>query len=403
MRTRYFEPLGSPRVLADGGFVRESLFQENAVSNRLMRFAFLALLVLFAGYVAEPYISRFFFAAETPRPVAARGDLAEAERSTVELFQRVSPSVVHVFARPSGRELMSMGGMEGGEGGQGGVQSGSGFIWDGAGHVVTNNHVVQGAGALAIRLNSGEIVSATVVGTAPNYDLAVLRLGRTRDMPPPIAVGTSGDLRVGQSAFAIGNPFGLDQTLTTGVISALQRRLPTSEGREIADVIQTDAAVNPGNSGGPLLDSAGRLIGVNTAIFSPSGASAGIGFAVPVDVVNRVVPQLIRSGRMPNPGIGIMAGEEAVAARLGIEGVVVVRTLPGSPAARAGLRGVDPRTGEIGDVIVGVNGKPVRRLSDLTSELERPGGGQPLELTVERGGRPVTVQVEVADVGGAPR
>jgi 2-alkenal reductase len=374
---------------------------ENAVSDRLLRFAFLALIVLFGAYVAEPYVSRFFLAAETPRAVASRGDLAEAERSTIELFQRVSPSVVHVFARPSGRDLMAMSPMEGGE--QGGVQSGSGFIWDGAGHVVTNNHVVQGARPVTIRLASGEIVSAEVVGTAPNYDLAVLRLGRARDLPPPIAIGTSGDLKVGQAAFAIGNPFGLDQTLTTGVISALQRRLPTSEGREIADVIQTDAPINPGNSGGPLLDSAGRLVGVNTAIFSPSGASAGIGFAVPVDVVNRVVPQLIRSGRMPNPGIGIMAGEEAVAARLGIEGVVVVRTLPGSPAARAGLRGVDQRTGEIGDVIVGVNGKPVRRLSDLTRELERAGVGHPLELMVERGGRPVQVQVEVADVGRTPR
>jgi 2-alkenal reductase len=187
--------------------------------------------------------------------------------------------------------------------------------------------------------------------------------------------------------------------LTTGVISALQRRLPTSEGREIADVIQTDAPINPGNSGGPLLDSAGRLIGVNTAIFSPSGASAGIGFAVPVDVVNRVVPQLISKGRLPSPGIGIMAGEEAVTARLGIEGVVIVRTLPGSPAARAGLRGVDPRTGEIGDVIVGVNGRPVRRLSDLTAELERTGVGQAVELTIERGGRPTTVRLDVADVG----
>jgi 2-alkenal reductase len=366
-----------------------------------MRFVLLILAVLFAAYVAEPYVSRFFLAAETPRPVAARGDLAEAERATIELFQRVSPSVVHVFARPSGRDLMALGSMDG-EGG-GGIQSGSGFIWDGAGHVVTNNHVVQGASTLSIKLASGEIASATVVGTASNYDLAVLRLGRSRDLPPPIAIGTSEDLKVGQSAFAIGNPFGLDQTLTTGVISALQRRLPTSEGREIADVIQTDAAVNPGNSGGPLLDSAGRLIGVNTAIFSPSGASAGIGFAVPVDVVNRVVPQLIRSGRMPNPGIGILAGEEAVTARLGIEGVVIVRTLPGSPAARAGLRGVDPRSGQIGDVIVGVNGKPVRRLSDLTSELERTGVGQPIELTVERGGAPVTVRIEVADVGGAPR
>ncbi len=149
-----------------------------------------------------------------------------------------------------------------------------------------------------------------------------------------------------------------------------------------------------------MLDSAGRLIGVNTAIFSPSGASAGIGFAVPVDVVNRVVPQLIRSGRVPNPGLGIMAGEEAVAARLGIEGVVVVRTLAGSPAARAGLRGVDPRTGEIGDIIVGVNGRPVRRLSDLTEELERIGVGRSLDLLIERDGRRTTVPVEVADVGG---
>jgi 2-alkenal reductase len=238
---------------------------------------------------------------------------------------------------------------------------------------------------VTIRLAAGDIVSAEVVGTAPNYDLAVLRLGRAGDLPPPIAIGTSADLKVGQAAFAIGNPFGLDQTLTTGVISALQRRLPTSEGREIADVIQTDASINPGNSGGPLLDSAGRLIGVNTAIFSPSGASAGIGFAVPVDVVNRVVPQLIRSGRVPTPGL---------------EGVVVVRTLAGSPAARAGLRGVDPRTGEIGDVIVGVNGRPVRRLSDLTEELERIGVGRSLELLLERDGRRTTVSVEVADVGG---
>src|SRR5918992_4372045 len=360
-----------------------------------MRLLLLALVVLFAGYLAEPYVSRLFFAAETPRPVAPRGDLAEAERTTVELFQRVSPSVVHVFARPSRRELMLM---DGGGGEGGGVQSGSGFIWDAAGHVVTNNHVVQGARPVTIRLNSGEIVSAEVVGTAPNYDLAVLRLGRSRHMPPPILIGSSADLKGGQAAFPIGNPFGLDQTLTTGVISALQRRLPTSEGREISDVIQTDAPINPGNSGGPLLDSAGRLVGVNTAIFSPSGASAGIGFAVPVDVVNRVVPQLIRSGRMPNPGIGIMAGEEAVAAKLGIEGVVIVRTLPGSPAARAGLRGVDARTGEIGDIIVGVNGKPVRRLSDLTAELERAGIGKPVELTIHRGGRRMTVSVNVADL-----
>jgi 2-alkenal reductase len=206
---------------------------------------------------------------------------------------------------------------------------------------------------------------------------------------------------VGQAAYAIGNPFGLDQTLTTGVISALQRRLPTSEGREIADVIQTDAAINPGNSGGPLLDSSGRLIGVNTAIFSPSGAFAGIGFAIPVDVVNRVVPQLIRNGRMPTPGIGILVGEEAIAARLGIEGVVVLRTLPGSPAERAGLAGVDA-AGRIGDIIVGANGRPVRRLSELTEALEQAGIGKPVELRVERNGRTRSVDVEVTDVSRTP-
>ncbi|MDQ4059604.1 MAG: trypsin-like peptidase domain-containing protein, partial [Pseudomonadota bacterium] len=210
--------------------------------------------------------------------------------------------------------------------------------------------------------------------------------------------GDSDQLVVGQKVLAIGNPFGLDRTLTTGIISGLQRPLRARNNRPIEGAIQTDASINPGNSGGPLLDSAGRLIGVNTAIFSPSGASAGIGFAVPVDVVNRVVPQLIRDGRMPTPGIGIIAGEEAIAARLGIDGVVVLRTLPGSPAARAGLEGVDLATGELGDVIVGVNGKPIRRLADLTAALERIGVGQSVELTVERDGRTRTVRVDIADM-----
>lgn len=242
------------------------------------------------------------------------------------------------------------------------------------------------------------MVPARLVGTSPSYDLAVLQLGRVSRMPPPLAIGTSADLKVGQSTYAIGNPFGLDHTLTTGVISALQRRLPTGEGRELSGVIQTDAAINPGNSGGPLLDSAGRLIGVNTAIFSPSGASAGIGFAVPVDVVNRVVPDLIRNGRVRNPGIGIIAGQEATASRLGIDGVVVLRVLRGSPAASAGLRGVDPSTGEIGDIIVGVGQKPVHRLADLTAALEAAGVGQSVDLVVERDGRTRSVRVTTADV-----
>jgi S1-C subfamily serine protease len=242
-------------------------------------------------------------------------------------------------------------------------------------------------------------VRATLVGTAPQYDLAVIRIAGARQMPPPVTLGTSGDLKVGQYAFAIGNPFGLDQSLTTGVISALKRRLPTSGGREISNVIQTDAAVNPGNSGGPLLDSAGRLIGVTTAIISPSGSNAGIGFAIPVDTVNRIVPELIRDGRVPTPGIGIVAANEAIATRLGVEGVVVVRTAPGSPAERVGLRGMDPNAMTLGDVIVGVDGKPTRRLSDLTEALEAAGAGKTVSLDVQRDGRSRKVGIQIIDIG----
>jgi 2-alkenal reductase len=249
-----------------------------------------------------------------------------------------------------------------------------------------------------VRLASGEAVKATIVGIAPHYDLAVIRLASVHELPPPIAVGSSADLKVGQAAFAIGNPFGLDQSLTSGIISSLKRRLPTSGGREIGNVIQTDAAINPGNSGGPLLDSAGRLIGVNTAIFSPSGSNAGIGFAIPVDVVNRIVPELIRNGRVPAPGIGIVAGSETIATRLGVEGVIVVRTIPGSPAARAGLQGVNTSTGELGDVIVAANGKPVRGLADLAEQVEQIGVGKPIELTLRHGGSKTSKTVDVTDV-----
>jgi 2-alkenal reductase len=207
------------------------------------------------------------------------------------------------------------------------------------------------------------------------------------------------DLKVGQLAYAIGNPFGLDQSLTMGIISALKRRLPTSGGREIADVIQTDAAVNPGNSGGPLLDSAGRLIGVNTAIFSPSGANAGIGFAIPVDVANRIVPELIRSGRVPTPGIGILVADEAIAAQIGMAGIVIADVVPGSPADRAGLRGIDRVNGIAGDVITEAGGEPVRRITDLTARLEGVGPGGKVPLTVRRGNDTRRVDLDVVDIG----
>jgi 2-alkenal reductase len=374
------------------------------VPDRTVRIVLAAVLVLLALYVAQPYLQPLLYSADAPRAVTARGDLAQSEASTIALFETASPSVVHVFSQGAtqGRGLFDLDD-DGGEGGdQGGTQTGTGFVWDGAGHVVTNTHVVQNAaqsgGSVSVRLSDGEVVSATVVGMAPSYDLAVLRLGRLSHMPPPLAVGASADLKVGQSTFAIGNPFGLDHTLTTGVISAVRRRMPTSEGREVSGVIQTDAAINPGNSGGPLLDSAGRLIGVNTAIVSPSGASAGIGFAIPVDVVNRIVPELIRAGRVRNPGIGIIAAQEAATARLGIDGVVILRVLPGSPAAQAGLRGVDAQTGEVGDVVVEANDRPVHRLADLTAAIEAAGLGASVTLKIERDGRIRPVRVTTADV-----
>ncbi|GJD33770.1 S1C family serine protease [Methylobacterium aerolatum] len=373
--------------------------------DRTRRIVWAVLLLLLALAVAQPYLTPLFYSAQGPRLVAARGDLAESEKSTIALFERASPSVVHVFAQAAAQDrgLLDIENEGEGEGGgNGGTQTGTGFVWDGAGHVVTNTHVVQAAaqsgGSVSVRLSSGDVVPATLVGMAPSYDLAVLRLGRTAHLPPPLAIGTSADLKVGQSTFAIGNPFGLDHTLTTGVISAVRRRMPTSEGREISGVIQTDAAINPGNSGGPLLDSAGRLIGVNTAIVSPSGASAGIGFAIPVDVVNRVVPELIRAGRMRNPGIGIIAGQEATAARLGIDGVVILRVLRGSPAGQAGLRGVDPQTGAIGDIIVSVDGQDVHRLADFTAAIAQAGVGASVELGILRNGQMRRVRVGTTDV-----
>ena len=361
--------------------------------SRFATVVIIALLVVAALYVALPHVDRLLYSATTPRAVESRGNLSDLERSTIELFEHASPSVVQVVGRAAALESAPMEG----EGVQ--AQTGTGFVWDKAGHIVTNDHVVEGADMLAVRFASGQVSRARVVGTAPNYDLAVLLVESAQHLPPPIAIGSSNDLKVGQSVFAIGNPFGLDQSLTTGIISALKRRLPTSSGREISNVIQTDAAINPGNSGGPLLDSAGRVIGVNTAIISPSGTSAGIGFAIPIDIVNRVVPEIISKGHVPTPGIGIVTASEAVATRAGIEGVVIVRVVPGSAADRAGLRGIDMTTRQLGDIIVGIDGKPVRRLPDLTDELERVGVGKNVKLQVKNGNQERTVDVEVTDIG----
>jgi S1-C subfamily serine protease len=365
------------------------------MNRRFVLFAAIIAGVLAALTVSNINIRYGPWTNSTARTVDQRGPLSEAERANIELFERVSPSVVQVAARSAVTNPLAED--EGAE--AGGAASGTGFVWDNSGHVVTNNHVVQNGREVAVRFASGEVAQASIVGVAPNYDLAVLRIRNPRQLPPPVALGSSNDLKVGQIAFAIGNPFGLDQSLTSGIISALKRRLPTSSGREITNVIQTDTAINPGNSGGPLLDSAGRLIGVNTAIISPSGSSAGIGFAVPADIVNRVVPELIRNGRVPTPGIGIVAAGEAVTTRMGVEGVIIVRTAPGSPAETAGIRGVDFASGALGDVIVQVDGKPVHRLSDLTDQIEQVGAGKSIRITLKRGSETRDVDVNIVDIG----
>jgi S1-C subfamily serine protease len=361
---------------------------------RLARILLVAAVLLVVGVVAAPYARHYFFAATTPRLVQPRAELTELEKTTIGLFERSSPAVVQVVVQRD--RLAGVGELDPDAGP--GVGSGTGFLWDEAGNIVTNAHVASGARRVAIRTTSGAVNSGEVIGIAANYDLAVVRVISMGSLPSPLPLGSSADLKVGQSVFAIGNPFGLDQSLTTGVISALKRRMPTAAGREIADVIQSDAASNPGNSGGPLLDSAGRVIGVNTAIISPSGTSAGVGFAIPIDTVNRVVPELIRAGRVPTPGIGIIAANEAVAARMGREGVIIIRTVPGSPAERAGLQGVDAAAGAIGDVIVAVDGKPVRRLSDLTDALEATKLPGKIQLTVERAGSRRTLSLAVVDM-----
>ena len=332
----------------------------------------------------------------TPRAVIARGELAADEQSTIELFEHSRSSVVFISTRQQVQDFWTRNVFSVPRG------TGSGFIWDDAGHVVTNFHVIQGASEATVRLSDGRDYKAGLVGASPAHDIAVLRIGVGFQRPRPVPVGTSQDLKVGQKVFAIGNPFGLDWTLTTGIVSALDRSLPSDSGPTIAPLIQTDAAINPGNSGGPLLDSAGRLIGITTAIFSPSGASAGIGFAVPVDTVNRVVPQLISNGRYIRPALGIEI-DEGLNRRLGdmlqANGVFVLRVTPGSAAERAGLRSAriaDDGSFVAGDVIVGLDGSSITSVGALLGRLDDYKVGDTVRLEVLRDGRkaevPVTLQ-----------
>jgi S1-C subfamily serine protease len=317
----------------------------------------------------------------TPRPITPRGDLAADEKATIELFREASPSVVYITTQVVRRDVFSLNLLEIPQG------TGSGIVWDEQGHIVTNFHVIQDADRAQVTLSDNSSSDAKLVGIAPEQDLAVLRIQSAPSRLRPIPIGTSNDLEVGQKVFAIGNPFGLDHTLTTGVISGLGRQIQSLTGQPIEGAIQTDAAINPGNSGGPLLDSAGRLIGLNTAILSRSGAYAGVGFAVPVDTVNQIVPELIAHGRVVRPGLGVKLAPRQITQQLGITGVLVLKVPGGSAAEKAGIR---PTTRDangrihLGDVIVAVDGQPVTSADDLVKLLQQHEVGDEVTVTVKR-------------------
>ncbi len=343
--------------------------------------------------------------AQAPRPVAAgptaqphavvpRGPLSADERNTIAVFESVSPSVVFITTVQHVRDFFSRNVMRVPQG------TGSGFVWDEQGHVVTNFHVIRGAQEALVRLGDQRSFPARLVGASPEHDLAVLQIDVAADLPAPIAIGSSAELRVGQTVLAIGNPFGLDHTLTTGIVSALNRTVDNELGGTIENVIQTDAAINPGNSGGPLIDSAGRLVGINTMIYSPSGAYAGIGFAVPVDTINRVVPRLIGYGRYVRPTLGISANDDVSQRLLGgdeaFSGVLVLGVTAGSPAARAGLRATEMTASgrvTIGDVIEAVDGRSVENFAELVNVLDAREFGDRITLTVRRGEQRVEVPI----------
>jgi len=318
--------------------------------------------------------------AAQPRPIAPAGDLADDEKAAIALFKQSSKSVVHITTREIQRDfLLNESEVE--------IGSGSGFIWDEKGHIVTNYHVVENADRFKVTLADQSSWDGVPIGVAPDRDVAVLRINAPADRLQPLLIGTSRDLDVGQKVFAIGNPFGLDQTLTTGIISGLGRQIKSRTGRVIDGVIQTDAAINPGNSGGPLLDSRGRLIGMNTAIYSPSGASVGIGFAIPVDTVQRVAPEILRHGRVIRPTLEAQYFPDSLMKRLGLTGVLIARVERGGAAANAGLKATRrTNEGDIqwGDLIVAVEGKPIETVDDLLTALEKHSVGDQVKLTVMR-------------------
>ena len=370
---------------------------------------FVALLTALGGYwagahrsAAGPAASPAALTAAAPAPAqnGSRGaippnpqpELQGLEKATIALFEHASPAVVYITSLAVQQNAFSLNETQIPRG------SGSGFIWDREGHIVTNFHVLAGGDTFKVTLADQSTWDARPIGVAPEKDLAVLKIDAPAGKLPPLPLGNSETLKVGQSVFAIGNPFGLDQSLTTGVVSALGREIQSIGGAPIRDVIQTDTAINPGNSGGPLLDSAGRLVGVNTAIYSPSGASSGIGFAIPGHDVAWVVPDLIRYGRVQRPTLGVELAPENWAQRLGIEGAVIYRVNRGTGAAEAGLQGIRRAAFgrvELGDVILTVDGQPVTSSGGLLVALEGKKAGQTVRVGVLRGDRKVEVPVQL--------
>jgi S1-C subfamily serine protease len=327
-------------------------------------------------------------------PVQARGDLAGIEKTTIAIFRRNSPSVVHITTLVNA--ATDDFGFDVQEVPQG---TGSGFVWDKQGRIVTNYHVIHGADVAQVVLADHSTWKAHLVGAFPEGDLAVLAIDAPADRLQPIQVGASHDLQVGQSVFAIGNPFGLDHTLTTGIVSALGRQISSESGKTVKGMIQIDAPINPGNSGGPLLDSSGLLIGVNSAIVSPSGAFAGIGFAIPVDKVNRVVTDLIRHGRILRPSLGVEPAPEQWTEELGLSGVLVLSVTPGGPAAKAGIRGIHQLPNgeiELGDLILAINGETLQSSDDLASVQDKYKIGDTVTVQLLRGNRRREVKVVLA-------
>jgi S1-C subfamily serine protease len=375
----------------------------NALTSRAVAWAALLVVVFTtcrphaqpAGGDARSSATPITSASATPPPMppVSPGARIEDERNTIGVFRSVAQSTVFVTQTRVVEDYFAGTLQEVPAG------SGSGFVWDDKGTIVTNFHVVEGARSVTVTFHDQQTFEAKVVGLEPRKDIAVLKVEAPAKVLVPVRVAKAEQLEVGQKAIAIGNPFGLDHTLTTGVISALGRQVQGAGGVSIRDMIQTDAAINPGNSGGPLLDSSGQLIGMNAMIYSKSGASAGIGFAVPISTISRIVPQIIKTGHAEQVGIGVGVDPlQKLERRLGLEGVIILQVPEGGAAAGAGLKGLTrTRRGlALGDVIVGVDAVRIVHFDDLYTVLDQHKPDDTVKLTVLRGDGQVTLTLKLA-------